>query len=371
MEKQNQQTRTELHTHLMGMLSAEKFLDFMSEHLDNIYWPLDDPTSDICFEMSQILSNDNLKKQALEKLKITSGTSVDYMQLNDYYKTRRTILKKIEEVKPDCKKEIYNKYVNLCLRELVNQGVEYVEISYSIRQVLLSFEMDKDLKSKIQCKFLLSTDRSNSLKNFKQSAKDLKKLLKNGVAVGFDIMGQERELSQAELDKSDNSPTSRSFKQKLLTIISQFQNTNNTTLRLHSGENECSNKNTEIILKMLEQIEQEEKITIPPPEIRIGHGIYFDKNDDYLRLLKKFKCIVEINASSNLALSNISSYKQIPYGYYLENNIPIVISTDGHGLYDTNIKKENEIAQKQTRIDQYKNMLAIDERILDTKTNRK
>ena len=46
----------------------------------------------------------------------------------------------------------YNNYINSALRELVSQGVEYVEISYSIRQILLNFEIDDDI---IRAEFLL------------------------------------------------------------------------------------------------------------------------------------------------------------------------------------------------------------------------
>ena len=40
-----EQTKTELHTHLMGILPAEKFLGFLSQYTDCIYWPIDGPIS--------------------------------------------------------------------------------------------------------------------------------------------------------------------------------------------------------------------------------------------------------------------------------------------------------------------------------------
>ena len=99
------------------------------------------------------------------------------------------------------------------------------------------------------------------------------------------------------------------------------------------------------MLHILENIETQLNIIIPPPEIRIGHGVYFNSSSyEYLRLLKKFGCIVEINASSNYALGNIRNYLQLPYNYYLNHGIPVVISSDGHGLYDTEKSIEDNIA---------------------------
>ena len=40
-----EQTKTELHTHLMGMMTSERFLKFLSNYLDCVYWPLDEPIS--------------------------------------------------------------------------------------------------------------------------------------------------------------------------------------------------------------------------------------------------------------------------------------------------------------------------------------
>ena len=109
---------------------------------------------------------------------------------------------------------------------------------------------------------------------------------------------------------------------------------------------------------------------LPPPEIRIGHGIYFDKNNkNYVQMLKKIGAIIEINASSNFGLKNVKSYGTIPYDYYLENGVPVVLSTDGHGLYDTSLKVEDYIAYK---ISKYYGVIPIlEEEILEGKLRRK
>ena len=87
----------------------------------------------------------------------------------------------------------------------------------------------------------------------------------------------------------------------------------------------------------IDLISKKRNIVIPPPEIRIGHGLYFDGSKEYIDLLKKFKCIIEINATSNLKLSNVESLEKMPYNFYLSHGIPVVICTDGHGIYLTTI----------------------------------
>lgn len=374
-------TRMELHTHLMGMLSAKAFVKFLiANEVYSIYWPINKPYDENSkiISLKEILCDDDMLLDLLSQLQIEHSKNVDYRQLNNYYKNRRDLIKFVVESQKDykdspslVKKRIYNNYINECLRELVCQGVKYVEISYSIRQVLLNFEIANDVKGKIECKFLLSTDRSNPISKFKESSKDLKKVLDNGIAVGFDIMGEEREFSLEELDEKSD----KCFKMKLLNILVNLYGKDGATLRLHSGETNKSVKNTEITLSMLEEIKNQflsenpnsKEEILPPPEIRIGHGLYFEENENYLRLLKKFKCIVEINASSNYALGNIGGYNEIPYKYYIQNGIPLVISTDGHGLYDTTIQLENEIAKKFLGPDLYNKLVMCDTKILMTK----
>ena len=267
-----EQTKTELHTHLMGMMSSERFLKFLSNYLDCVYWPLDEPISNASqtVPISSLLTDED----ALDSLRIPHGTQVDYFTLDDRYATRTELLKlavhktfsrlysEVKEKHPDVIDEtvkkavtstaettVYNDYINSSLLELVNQGVEYVEISYSNPRIITNFVMDDYLKDKITCKFLLSTDRSRSLKNMRQSIKSLRTLLVTSFAVGIDIMGQERPFSKEELDPNN----SKSFEKKLEMAFDELLQHNDTTLRIHSGEIP-SKDNTLLTLRMIEHI---------------------------------------------------------------------------------------------------------------------
>ena len=82
---------------------------------------------------------------------------------------------------------------------------------------------------------------------------------------------------------------------------------------------------------------------IPPPRIRIGHGVNIQYNPELVRLIHKYDVVVEINASSNYALGNIDSIDDIPLDFYKKNGIKYVISTDGGGVYSTSILQEENL----------------------------
>jgi len=360
-------TKTELHTHLVGMLSAEEFVDFIKKcEIDSFK-----------FEDERLIPNDLLNEAYYKLIQIKDKEVISYNKMNLYYCNRTEILKSIvnEYAKKysisnkKASKYIYNLLINESLRSLVKQGVEYVEISYSFSDRISNFIIDNDLKDKIKCKFLLSTQRTApaqstdpNVNTFEKASKNLKKILEQGNCVGFDIMGEETKLRDEELDYNDKN---HSFMVKLAILFDTLLRFDNTTLRIHSGETKESFNNTLFILKMIDELTTKMNIVIPPPEIRIGHGLYFNKEEEYISLLKKFGCIIEINASSNLKLGNIESEEFIPYNFYITNGIPIVISTDSHGLYGTTIPKEDERANRVIRNDEkYNKIVEQDEKLL-------
>lgn len=371
-------TRTELHTHLMGMLSGEAFFNFLAEFDNEFRVPVDynflinfDDNTPFTATINDIcLFN---KAGNMRKISIPHGETMPYSSLNDIYFTRGALLaklidflsKKNNENANDIKAMVYTKYLEACLKELILQGVEYVEISFSNNKLIPEMvqRLDKSLLDNIQYRFLLSTDRKKQYKDFNQSSRYLEKLIQDGYCVGFDMMGSENAITDIEKDDKSNMSIFR----KLTPIIEKLHKKDNTTLRIHSGETYVSEYNTAMILKILKQIKQTLKIEIPPPEIRIGHAIHFINNKNYIDLLKEFKCAIEINASSNYALSNVATYKEIPYEYYLDNGIDVVLSTDGHGVYDTSIKKENVIANYVIGDDKMDKVIDYDNKVLNDK----
>lgn len=369
-------TRTELHTHLMGMLSLRGIIDFLNklgyklpiDYLGKLNF--DDPNATRIFP-NEIIYN----MEAIRQLIIPSGEQVSYNTLNELYYVRNMLISDlidyIHKIVGDdfsyeeIKYSVYGLYLESCLKELISQDVEYVEISFSNAKIIENAikKVDPKVFDRIKCKFLLSTDRSKVAKDFKQSSRHMLNLIEKDIGVGFDIMGVEFPLSALDMDRTSKY----GLEQKLIPLIEKLNNWENTTLRIHTGEIRNSNDNTLMILKIIDTIATDLNIVIPPPQIRIGHGIHFRKSDEYLNLLKKFKCIIEVNASSNYALNNVDEYKDIPYNYYLDNDIEVVICSDGHGVYDTKKEYEDEIASEVASNENILKILKIDRKIIREK----
>ena len=313
-----QQTKTELHTHFLGMLSCDKLLEFIKVHTSTIFWPFD-ISKDKAIELPvrKMFTNKKCRKMTEQTLTVRHGERVKYSELDILYSNRRTVLDRIVESQPDytpensfaVKTRIYNEYLNWSLEELINSGVALVEISETNEKLIPVFKIKKELSDKIECRFLLGFSRNHSehLKQAKKRAKQVELLLNcdQKTVYGIDIMGSESAMTKEELDYSNTANNSKSFKRKLEAFITTLYKYDNSILRIHAGETPESFKNPELTLQMIDELCDKHKISVPPPEIRLGHVCHFKETANYLRLLKKYGVIVEINASSNLALSNI------------------------------------------------------------------
>src|SRR5262249_31336581 len=72
-------------------------------------------------------------------------------------------------------------------------------------------------------------------------------------------------------------------------------------------------------------------------------GLY-GVDDATLKLLRASGTIVEFNLNSNLALNNIQSAMDAPIARYLKQGVPVVLGTDGYGIYQTTMEFEARAA---------------------------
>jgi len=377
------QTHTELHTHLMGMLSIDGIIELLKKY-EYIGFPIDD-NGNLNFE-NPTRRTRKITDSIISSLYIKSGEKVPYDKMDSIYVLRSKLLQDLsnhivnntsypEPIKQVAKKEVYSTYLILALRELIEKNVKYVEISYSNPSMIeyMLYGVNDYVKSKIKFRFLLSTDRCNLPVNpgkanpkskLEKDINQVRKCISKHNAIGFDFMGKEKAFDATDLLGIDEP---LSFRHKLKLILEILKDYPKSTLRVHAGENLDSKKNPLLTLKMIDEVANHLGITIPPPEIRLGHAIYFEDTPEYIELLKKFKCIVEINASSNKSLSNIKNYRDIDYKYYIDNNIPIVLSTDGGGIYSTHILKEDYIANILLGDEDYEKILKTDKNLNKSK----
>ncbi|GGA72917.1 hypothetical protein GCM10011369_13320 [Neiella marina] len=80
---------------------------------------------------------------------------------------------------------------------------------------------------------------------------------------------------------------------------------------------------------------------------RIGHGVNLIDDDDLLRQMRYGPYLIEINLISNLLLEYIERYDQHPFPEYLRLGVPVALSTDDRGMWDSNITDEFFVAVKE------------------------
>jgi adenosine deaminase CECR1 len=80
---------------------------------------------------------------------------------------------------------------------------------------------------------------------------------------------------------------------------------------------------------------------------RIGHGVNLITDPDTLLLMRYGPYLVEINLISNLLLEYVSDYSQHPFPEYLRMGIPVALSTDDRGMWDSNLSDEFFVAVKE------------------------
>jgi adenosine deaminase CECR1 len=80
---------------------------------------------------------------------------------------------------------------------------------------------------------------------------------------------------------------------------------------------------------------------------RIGHGVNLITDDDTMRLMRYGPYLVEINLISNLLLEYVKDYSEHPFPEYLRLGIPVALSTDDRGMWDSNMTDEYFVAVRE------------------------
>lgn len=79
---------------------------------------------------------------------------------------------------------------------------------------------------------------------------------------------------------------------------------------------------------------------------RIGHGINLITDDELMLDMRYGPYLVEINLISNLLLEYVVDYSQHPFPEYLRTGIPVALSTDDRGMWDSTLTDEFFVAVK-------------------------
>jgi len=80
---------------------------------------------------------------------------------------------------------------------------------------------------------------------------------------------------------------------------------------------------------------------------RIGHGLNLITDDETMRLMRHGPYLVETNLISNLLLGYVTDYSQHPFPEFLRTGIPVALSTDDRGMWDSTMTDEFYVAVKE------------------------
>jgi ADP-ribose pyrophosphatase YjhB (NUDIX family) len=197
-------------------------------------------------------------------------------------------------------------------------GIGYVELSLSnvveaarLAQVLRELPgIEED--SGVTVRFLAALSRHDDVEWDLDYIDRLVQLRECGYIVGLDFMGME-------------SNSTRAFVRQLR-AAAEF----GIPLRVHAGENRGYPENVRLAV---------ETVVGAGGRLRVGHGLY-GGDARTLALLAETGTIVEFNLNSNLALNNIQAVWQVPLARYVEAGVPVVLGTDGYGMYGTSPQQE-------------------------------
>jgi adenosine deaminase CECR1 len=77
---------------------------------------------------------------------------------------------------------------------------------------------------------------------------------------------------------------------------------------------------------------------------RIGHGVNLIRDPETMVLMRNGPYMIEINLISNLLLEYVADFSQHPFPEYLRVGIPVALSTDDRGMWDSNLTDEYFVA---------------------------
>jgi len=77
---------------------------------------------------------------------------------------------------------------------------------------------------------------------------------------------------------------------------------------------------------------------------RIGHGFNLIRDPETLVLMRNGPYLVEISLISNLMLEYVNNFSQHPFPEYLRIGVPVALSTDDRGMWDSDMTDEYYVA---------------------------
>lgn len=206
-----------------------------------------------------------------------------------------------------------------------DQKVIYVELRESVMEefadLMAKIEKDLGVTIRVNRAFI----RTRSLDNIEKSYQNFMSNPMQPWVVGIDFLANEE--GNSALDKGQLI-----YGGLLQANISGKSKLHRT---MHSGEIGDARNPRDAIIMGVE---------------RLGHGVNLKYDLVTLEYAARHKVPVEINLSSNLQLTSVVSIATHPFLNYLRLGLPVSLSTDDEGIFNTDINRECELAINESNI---------------------
>lgn len=330
--------KVDLHTHLTGAISShdlieiaerlqvpypvkllEKMgLDYQADKVQVINGERYIPFSRNNFSFATYHSGHDYYWASLyDYFDINPHESVPFEKMSEVYKMRDPLVKNIK---------LFPLILESIAKDYQKNGVKYAELSFYTIVKPEWFKIANDLVPRLEkdygvkLRFLTGLWRHSSNQESLEALQETKRAVKESpYIVGVDFMGHETNATSA-------------FSKVVTEVTKLKKQYPELAIRVHAGENPTYPDNI--------------KDAILAGATRIGHGIY-GATDEVIHLAREKNVIIEFNFSSNLALQNIDSTKQLVEvaKRYLAGGVRVTLGTDGHGLYHTSPMSEEAVAR--------------------------
>lgn len=306
--------QTDLHTHFAGCLSAEALLEIGLAA--DVRYPLEFLAA-IGIRATSGGASVPLRElppawreRLVERLQIPLDRRIPFLELQRIYLLRSPLTKDLRTFLPQCRR---------IAEDYRAMGVRYAELSLANvveteRLQLIHRELPAiEEATGVELRFLAGIGRQNDFEWDLDLIARIQSLGGSLYVAGVDFMGQEVN-------------STREFARQI-ELLAEWAHRERPgfVIRVHAGENPAHPENVRVAVEAVGERDV---------ALRIGHGLY-GADASTLRLLAERKVIVEFNLNSNFALNNIQSAAEAPLARYVAHDIPVVLGTDGCGIYQT------------------------------------
>lgn len=313
--------RTDLHTHFAGCLRPDALLEIGAKH--DLRYPaalLGELGIEVAEDLRLASVPANVREALGRALALAIDTQHTHQDMSRIYKLRRPITKHLAAF-PDLCRQVALDYAAM--------GVVYAELSvYDVFEpavLRLAHEHLPHIRAEtgVDLRFLAALGRKDEVEWVLDMVDRLRGYAGSPLLAGVDFMGHET-TSTHEL-----VPQLRAVAAVARELRPDW------VIRVHAGENPGHPENVRVAVDTL---------LAEGVRMRIGHGLY-GVDDETLARMAEAGVVIEFNLDSNFALNNIRDALGVPLARYVAAHAPIVLGTDGYGIYHADALGQLRAAQ--------------------------